>query len=466
MGQIKLPDDFFFGAAMSGPQTEGGWQSGGKLENLWDTWSNLDISAFHNRVGSYAGNDFGQRYEEDFELLASLGLTSVRTSIQWSRLLDQDGNINPQGEAFYHKIFAAAKKVGIEVFVNLYHFDMSTYLFRRGGWESREVVEAYADYAEKAFRTFGKEIRCWFTFNEPIVEPEQRYTSGEWFPFIRDYGRARAAQYNISVAHCLAVRAFHRVKAEGALLPDARIGLINCFTPPYTKENPSEADLEAVRMTDGVANRWWLDLVAEGHLPEDVITTLESRGIKLPKRPEDERIFEDGKVDWLGFNYYHPERVQAPAHDTDENGIPVFAVPYVWPDAEMNKSRGWEIYPKGIYDFAMNIKKNYPDLEWFVSENGIGIEREDLKKDENGVIQDDYRIDFVRRHLEWIAQAIDEGAKCRGYHYWAVIDNWSWKNAFKNRYGFVEVDLEDNYKRRLKKSAQWLKRVAMTHEIV
>ena len=179
MGQIKLPDDFFFGAAMSGPQTEGGWQSGGKLENLWDTWSNLDIAAFHNRVGSYAGNDFGQRYEEDFELLASLGLTSVRTSIQWSRLLDQDGNINPQGEAFYHKIFAAAKKAGIEVFVNLYHFDMPTYLFRRGGWESREVVEAYADYAEKAFRTFGKEIRYWFTFNEPIVEPEQRYTSGE-----------------------------------------------------------------------------------------------------------------------------------------------------------------------------------------------------------------------------------------------------------------------------------------------
>ena len=119
-----------------------------------------------------------------------------------------------------------------------------------------------------------------------------------------------------------------------------------------------------------------------------------------------------------------------------------------------------------LFAIQNEIKKNYPDLEWFVSENGIGIEREDLKKDENGVIQDDYRIDFVRRHLEWIAKAIDEGAKCRGYHYWAVIDNWSWKNAFKNRYGFVEVDLEDSYKRRLKKSAQWLKRVATTHEIV
>ena len=218
-------------------------------------------------------------------------------------------------------------------------------------------------------------------------------------------------------------------------------------------------------MTDGVCNRWWLDLVTKGELPQDVIDTLASRGIELPIRPEDKLILADGKVDWLGCNYYHPERVQAPAQDTDENGIPRFADPYVWPEAEMNKSRGWEIYPKGLYDFAMKARDEYPDLEWFVSENGIGIEREDLKKDENGVIQDDYRVDFVRRHLEWIARAIQDGAKCRGYHYWAVIDNWSWANAFKNRYGFVEVDLEDGYNRRPKKSAAWLEKVATTHVV-
>lgn len=102
---------------------------------------------------------------------------------------------------------------------------------------------------------------------------------------------------------------------------------------------------------------------------------------------------------------------------------------------------------------AWDCAKNYPDLEWFVSENGIGIMDEYKNRDAEGTIQDDYRVDFVRQHLEWVAKAIDEGAKCRGYHYWAVIDNWSWANAFKNRYGFVEVDLMDGYKRRLKKSA-------------
>ena len=465
MSTCKLPQDFFFGAAMSGPQTEGAWQRYGKVENIWDTWSNERIEDFHDRVGSYAGNDFTARYEEDFKTLRKLGLTTWRTSIQWSRLMNADGGLNEEGARYYHAIFAAAAEAGLTTFVNLYHFDMPTYLFRRGGWENREVVEAFANFARTAFGEFGSEVSYWFTFNEPIVEPQQRYTAGCWYPFVRDFSRARTVQYNISIAHSLAVGAFRAAKTAGVMRPDARIGLINCFTPPYTRENPSAADLEAVRMADGIDNRWWLDLVTKGSLPVDVLETLESRGIVLPRRPGDDEILSQGTVDWLGFNYYHPERVQAPASDTDENGNPVFADEYVWPDAVMNESRGWEIYPKGIYDFAMTMRDDYPDLEWYVSENGIGIEGEDAFKDADGTIQDDYRIDFVRQHLQWIARAIEDGAKCRGYHYWGVIDCWSWNNAYKNRYGFVEVNLADGYNRRLKKSAEWLLRTAASHEV-
>ena len=433
--------------------------------NLWDTWSNEDLDAFHNKVGSYGGNDFTRRHNEDFKILKDLGLTSFRTSIQWSRLLDEKGQINPEGEKNYHDLFAGARAAGLECFVNLYHFDMPTYLFRRGGWESREVVEAYAHYARVAFRTFGKEIRCWFTFNEPIVEPDNRYEGGEWYPQLHSFERARAVQYNISIAHCLAVREYRAAKAEGLMLPDSRIGMISCFTPPYTREDPSPADLEAVRITDGIRNRWWLDLVTKGELPADILEDLKGLGVELPVRPEDKLILADGKVDWLGCNYYHPERVQAPSRERDEYGNPLFAEPYVWPDAKMNESRGWEIYPKGIYDFGMNLKRDYPELVFFISENGIGIEREwNFRDPETGAIQDDYRIEFVRERLAWIARAIADGAKIVGYHYWAVIDNWSWANAFKNRYGFVEVDLQDGYARRPKKSASWLAEVARTHE--
>lgn len=461
-----LPKDFFFGAAFSGPQTEGAYKLDGKLENIWDTWSDERIGDFYNQVGSYVGNDFYHRYESDIQLLKSLGLTSFRTSIQWSRLLDQDGKINPEGAAFYHKLLACAKENGMEVFINLYHFDMPTYLFRRGGWESREVVEAYAHYAEQAFTEFAGEVKYWFTFNEPIVEPEQRYREGFWYPFVQDIGRSIATQYHIALAHSLATAAFRRLQKSGVIPADVKIGLINCFAPPYTRENPSPADLEAVRMEDGLHNRWWLDLVAEGHLPQDVLDTLAEKGAPAPIRPGDNEIFQQGIVDWLGFNYYQPKRVQAPKQDCDANGNPVFSEPYLWPERRINKSRGWEIYPKGIYDFGMVLKENYPNLTFFISENGMDVENEDQFRDANGVIQDDYRIDFVREHLEWIAQAIEEGARCQGYHYWAVIDNWSWANAFKNRYGFVEVRLQDGYNRRCKKSAEWLTKVAISKEIV
>ena len=460
-----LPKGFFFGAAMSGPQTEGGWNVGGKLENLWDTWSNEEISAFHNRVGSYVGNDFMNHYQEDLQIFKDLGLNSYRTSIQWSRLLDQDGAINPEGAAWYHELFRASHEAGLEVFVNLYHFDMPTYLFRRGGWENREVCEAYANYVEQALREFGGEIRHWFTFNEPIVEPENRYWHPMWYPKHHSFQEACTTQYNISIAHCLGVERFRKLQKEGVLPEDARIGLICNFSPSYTKDDPSDADLEALRMSDGLTNRWWLDLATKGELPADVLDTLAELGIQVPVRTGDEAVLANGVVDWIGCNYYQPNRVQAPSTTHDEWGNPQFAEPYVWPERVMNESRGWEIYPKGIYDFGMKLKDEYPDLEWFVSENGMGVEREYLNKNETGQIQDEYRIDFVSDHLRWVARAIEDGANCVGYHYWGLIDNWSWANAFKNRYGFVEVDMYEGYARRLKKSAAWLRDVATTHVI-
>ena len=462
--ELRLPKDFFMGAAMSGPQTEGAYRTGGKLENIWDTWSDLSISDFYNKVGSYVGNNFYEKYEEDIKLFKSLGLDSFRTSIQWSRLMDQDQKLNPEGDDFYHKVCACAKEQRIELFMNLYHFDMPAYLFRKGGWENREVVEAYATYARTAFREFGKEITYWFTFNEPIVEPDQRYRDGLWYPFIQDAKRGMAVQYHLSLAHCLAVREFQKAKEEGFLLPEAKIGLINCFAPPYTKEDPSPEDLEALRMKDGVKNRWWLDLVAEGRLPKDILETLKDSGLLPDIRPGDEQILAMGRVDWLGFNYYHPSRVQAPGEKFDQKGYPKYADVYVWPEAKMNIYRGWEIYPKGIYDFGMKMKEEYPNLKFFISENGMGVEHEDRFRDKEGQIQDDYRIEFVKEHLEWILKAIQDGAKCMGYHYWGLIDNWSWNNAFKNRYGMVEVDLAGNYQRRWKKSAAWIQEVIRARE--
>lgn len=125
----------------------------------------------------------------------------------------------------------------------------------------------------------------------------------------------------------------------------------------------------------------------------------------------------------------------------------------------MNSSRGWEIYPQIMYHMAMYLTKNYPDLTWVVAENGMGREQEQNYKDETNVIQDQYRIEFIGQHLAYLLKAVDEGAKCEGYMLWAFTDCVSPMNAFKNRYGLIEIDLTDGLKRHKKASADWYKRL-------
>lgn len=137
---------------------------------------------------------------------------------------------------------------------------------------------------------------------------------------------------------------------------------------------------------------------------------------------------------------------------------------YEMPGRKMNPYRGWEIYPKGIYDIMVNLKENYNNIESFISENGMGVENE-KRFIENGEINDVYRIDFVKSHLIWLNKAIQEGANCTGYHMWTFMDNWSWMNAYKNRYGFVSVNIE-NGERTIKQSGKWFKELASSNEII
>jgi 6-phospho-beta-glucosidase len=125
----------------------------------------------------------------------------------------------------------------------------------------------------------------------------------------------------------------------------------------------------------------------------------------------------------------------------------------------MNPYRGWEIYPQCMYDIGINIRDNYNNIPWYISENGMGVEGEEKYINADGVIEDDYRIDFYKEHLEYLHKGITEGSNCFGYHTWTPIDCWSWSNAYKNRYGFIAVDLATQ-KKTIKKSGRWIKEVA------
>ena len=166
-------------------------------------------------------------------------------------------------------------------------------------------------------------------------------------------------------------------------------------------------------------------------------------------------------MDFLGVNYYQPIRVKAKETPVDPTAMITpesFYDYYEMPNRKINPYRGWEIYPKGMYDIATNIRTNYHNIEWMITEHGMGVENE-ARFLQNGRIEDDYRIDFYKEHLTWLHKGIEEGSNCIGYHVWTGIDCWSWLNAYKNRYGLISIDL-NTQKRTIKKSGYWFRELA------
>lgn len=452
--EIKFPKDFWWGAAMSGPQMEGTFDK--PHENVMDYWCRIKREDFFNGVGSEVATDFYHHYKEDILMMKSIGMNSFRTSIQWSRLIKdlETGEPDEKAVAFYQDVIDECKKNDILLVMNLHHFDLPVELLQKyGGWESKHVVDLFVKFAKTAFRLFGDQVGYWTTFNEPMVIPEAGYLCGFHYPNMVNKGKeAMQIVYNLNLASAKVIEAFHQ-------MCNGKIGIILNLTPAYPRSDSKE-DLETSQIVDAFYNRSFLDPAVNGVFPEDLIEILTENDVLWDFTEEELKIIKENTVDFLGVNYYHPKRVKVREQKLDcEQWTPEqYYEEYDMPGKRINPYRGWEIYPKAMYDIAMNVKNDYHNIPWFISENGMGVEGEEQYIDANGKIQDDYRIDFYEEHLTQLAKAMEEGSNCFGYHAWTGIDCWSWNNAYKNRYGFIALDLETQ-KRTIKKSGEWLKTV-------
>lgn len=458
MMQYRFPENFWWGSASSGPQSEGATQRDGKSATIWDKWFEESPNRFFNQVGPQDTSTFYDNFRSDIQLMKQLNHNTFRTSIAWARLIPNGtGDVNPLAVKFYNEMIDELLKNGIEPFINLFHFDMPLCMQEKGGWESREVVEAYADFAETCFRLFGGKVKHWFTFNEPIVPVEGGYLYDFHYPNVVDFRRAATVAYHTMLAHAKAVQRYRALKQEG------QIGIVLNLTPSYPRsQNP--ADLQASKIADLFFNRSFLDPAVKGEYPAELVTLLKQYD-QLPHcEAGDAELLAQGKVDLLGVNYYQPRRVKARANAVNPASpfMPEWFFDYYeMPGRKMNPHRGWEIYEKGIYDILINLRDNYGNIPSYISENGMGVEGEEKFLVE-GQIQDDYRIKFVRDHLQWLHKGISENCACKGYHLWTFIDNWSWSNAYKNRYGFVQLDLATQ-KRTIKKSGEWFAEVSQNN---
>lgn len=451
--KYHFPDNFWWGTATSATQSEGRVAHDGKGDNIWDYASEHFNHRFFDGIDSSQTSTFYRHFREDIRRAKALGINSFRTSLSWSRLIpDGDGEVNPQAVDFYNAVIEALHEEGIEPFINLYHFDMPMALQARGGFENREVVDAFARYARMCYTLFGDRVRYWFTFNEPLIPAEAGYLHPRHYPYVTDFRRAAQVLHHIVIAHCKAVTGWRETGLEG------QIGIIMDVIPVYPRSD-SEADQKAAAMADLFYTRSINEPMLLGHYPQELIDLLHDNHQLPAFLPGDCELIAATKVDLVGINYYRPRRVKARETPLAEEAfVPErFFEEYIMPGRRMNTSRGIEIYPPALYDIAMVMKKTYGNLPWFVSENGIGIQNEEQFL-VNGQVQDDYRIAFLQEHLAFLHQAISEGSQCLGYHMWTFIDCWSWQNAYKNRYGFYRLDL-DTQQRSLKKSGEWFRTV-------
>ncbi|ABP61945.1 glycoside hydrolase family 1 protein [Enterobacter sp. 638] len=455
---IAIPPDFILGAAASAWQTEG-WSGKKEGQDSWiDLWYKNDRHVWHNGFGPVVATDFINRFREDVALMKQAGLRHYRTSINWSRFLTdyENATVDEEYAAYYDALFDEMHRQGIEPMICLEHYELPGVLLETyGGWASKHVVELFVRYAEKVFERYHAKVTRWFTFNEPIVVQTRVYLDALRWPYEQNTHTWMQWNHHKVLATAKVVKHFHEKGYHGT---------VGCILNPEVTYPRSQAphDVRAAERYDLFYNRVFLDPFVHGRYPQELFTLLEQHQVQWEYTAEELAIIAENTVDELGINLYYPHRVKAPSrawHPETPFHPAYYYEPFELPGRRMNKSRGWEIYPRIIYDMAMRIKNEYRNIPWFVAESGMGVENEAQFRNRDGVIEDDYRIDFISEHLYYALLAREEGANCHGYMLWAFTDNVSPMNAFKNRYGLIEIDLENNRARRAKKSASWFRQL-------
>lgn len=456
---LKFPKKFYWGAAISAEQSEG-FHNSKKGRTYWDILFDKKPELFFDKISNKITNDSFNRYKEDLQLCSELKLNSLRNSFSWSRLFPDGKNLNNEAVKYYHDYLDEAKSKNIEVFMCLSHFDMPEWIVSQGGLESKKWIDSFFEYAKFIFNEYGSKIKYFATFNEPYVSVWAGYQSQYHYPQIEDKNKAFQVGYNLVLAHARVAEYFAKnIKNKF----NTKLGIISAVSPTIPKNGVdfSTKDLEAAKKADIIHNYGLLDAMALGKISQEIIDIKNKLNISLNFNSVELKIIKSTKLDFIGINFYQPFRVEAISNNDKINPNIIgsyYYKQYIWPKAKMNIYRGWEIRAKSLYDICKVMEQRYPNIPFYISENGMGVENEErfLK---NGVIEDSYRIEFLKEHLFWLYKAINDlKINCFGYHCWTSVDCWSWLNAYKNRYGLIALDLKTQ-KRTIKKSGQWYKKL-------
>ncbi|MDQ0222811.1 glycoside hydrolase family 1 protein [Streptococcus moroccensis] len=442
-----FPKDFLWGSASAAYQVEGAWDEDGKSLSIWDVYVQEPGRTFKGTTGQTAVDHY-HRYKEDVKLMADQGLKAYRFSVAWTRILPEGrGAVNEAGIQFYENLIDELLSYGIEPVVTLYHWDLPQCLQDEyGGWESRQVIDDFAAYTKVLFERFGDKVKYWVSLNEQNVFMSLGYQLAAHPPGVTDSQRMYRANHIANLANATVIKQFHDMGMKG------QIGPSFAYSPSYSFDALPENVLASENAEDLNAH-FWLDVYLLGRYPRAILTYLEKQGVDLDIREGDMKLLASAKPDFLGINYYQSNTIkfnpidgvgQGKMNTTgekgsgEEGGLPGMFKRVANPHVERT-NWDWEIDPTGLRIALRRLTSRY-DVPILITENGLG---EYDKKTEDNLIHDDYRIDFLQKHVDEIEAAISEGVRVLGYCTWSYTDLLSWLNGYQKRYGFVYVDREE-----------------------
>ena len=437
--KYNFPKNFLWGSSVWATGVESASNEDDKASTVWDEYYRIDSNHFYNKVGPNDTLDFYHNYDKISDLLVESSQKSFRTSILWARLIPNGKNVNSKAVQFYENAFKSIKQKGIYLSVVLYWFDMPLLYENKGGFSNPDIIDDFVYYCKTCFDLFSKYVDTFFIYNEPIMDVLYKYQMGVCYPKERDLNKSFNAIYNMCLAHALVVKEFKNGKYE------SNIGSVLNQSYVYPRSETS-GDLFAKKMYEVTQYESFEYPLLKGYFSEDWLKLVKDCGVDLKIKEGDLKLLNENKIEFLGINCYLPVRVKEKVKDKQcEMSLGFVNSPffdhYVWKDRKFNVDRGWEIYPKVIYDLLMKNKKEYPNVTMMITENGIGIANEGRYR-EDDMINDTYRIEFIKDHIKYLHKAIKDGANVIGYHVWSFVDLWSPTNQFKNCYGLYEFDLK------------------------
>ena len=441
---MAFAKDFLWGAASAAAQVEGAWNEDGRGESIWDTLVHEGGHVAHGETCDVACDHY-HRWREDVAIMKELGLKSYRFSVSWSRVLPEGtGRVNEAGLHFYVQLCDALLEAGIKPLVTLYHWDLPTALYRKGGWKNPESPAWFEEYTELLAKALGDRAYAWMTFNEPQMFVGLGMLVGAHAPFEHNDDKTLAeVSKNVLLAHGRAVSVLRR------LCPKALIGMAptgDCYLPKdETPESIEEARRKSTRLGRDfvISNTWWADPIFLGKAPEDAEALL---GENMYRLTAEEWASVSQKLDFYGFNCYQGTQDYPPPEDGYNN--------YAW-QGSPKTGFGWNFTPQALYYSSKFWYERY-GLPVLITENGYaGLDHVML----DGKVHDPQRQDFLHRYLLQVKRAVDEGIPVLGYQYWSIMDNFEWADGYDPRFGLVYVDYHNNCERTVKDSALWYRDV-------